>query len=67
MESLWNSTWISIRNSLEIPWNPHGPIHGIHMECIIPWNIAGSVKTLLGPKRGREEKRDWMWAYPSEG
>jgi hypothetical protein len=39
MESIWNSTWICNVNSLEIPWNPHGPVHGIHMECTIPWTF----------------------------
>ena len=39
MESIWNSTWICNINSLEIPWVPHGPVHGIHMECTIPWTF----------------------------
>ena len=36
MESIRNSTWICNSNSLEIPWNPHGPVHGLHMEGTIP-------------------------------
>jgi hypothetical protein len=46
MESLWNSTWICHLCLVEIPWIPHGPVHGLHMECTIPW--AFHMDSIMG-------------------
>jgi hypothetical protein len=50
MESIWTVPWIPygivhefvikfIGNSMDSIWNPHGPVHGFHMECTIPWTF----------------------------
>ena len=34
-----HSQLIFIVNSRKSMWNPHGPVHGIHLEFTIPWTF----------------------------
>jgi hypothetical protein len=60
-----------IGDSMDSIWIPHGLVHGIHMECIIPWTFhMDSIPTMewknsRGPSQKIVHMESMEWGVES--